>query len=361
MPILWVASWFDWYPRTISDGYQKMLQMKRKNQYLLVGPWSHNNFRTTVGDADFGNAGGRISSYQDFLQMERTWFDRWLKDDATIDLGPPVKFFMMGGGDGRRGPSGLLNHGGQWIETDAWPPRGTIPTEFYLLRGGRLTTSRPKEHAASSAYVCDPKNTVSSNGRCIIAYGPAASSGFAGMGPRDQIDLETLPGHGYPGRPIVERPDVLAFQTPPLRRDVRIAGNICVRLWVSSDAPDTDFFVKLVDVYPPGQEGARGYGFPVSEGILRARYRYSFENPTPMAPGEVYRLEFPLEPAANRFAAGHSIQVYICSSNFPNFDINRNTGDLHDHSGRPARNTIHHDREHPSAIVLPLWPTPNDQ
>ena len=133
-----------------------------------------------------------------------------------------------------------------------------------------------------------------------------------------------------------------------------MAGDIRVTLWVSSDAPDTDFYVKLVDVYPPTKDYVRGYGFPVSEGILRARYRESLENPVLMKPGERYRLEFPLEPTANRFKAGHRIQIYICSSNFPNFDINRNTSDPSSRESRVASNTVYHDAARPSSIELPI-------
>jgi len=289
--------------------------------------------------------------------MELAWFDRWMRGDDTIDIGPPVKFFMMGGGDGRRASNGRLNHGGRWIESETWPPRDTTKVPFFLHQGGELRRARPNESRASTGYAYDPKNTVSSNGRCIIAYGPAARSGFAGMGPRDQTDLETLPGHGYPGKPIADRPDVLVFQTEPLKHDVRIAGNISVTLWISSDAPDTDFYMKLVDVYPPNEDYPNGYGFPVSEGILRARYRNGFEKPVLMKPGEIYLIEFPLQPVANRFAAGHRIQIYVCSSNFPNFDINRNTGDPNDRRERIAKNTVYHDAQHPSAIILPLCRT----
>ena len=292
--------------------------------------------------------------------MELSWFDRWMKGDRTVDLGPPVKFFMMGGGDGRRASNGRLNHGGRWHHGNAWPPKDVEPTRYYLRAGGALSGEMPPEPNSSSTYVYDPQNTVSSNGRCIISYGPSAGRGFAGMGPQDQIELATLPGHGTPGRRIVDRPDVLAFQTPPLGREVVIAGNVRVALWVSSDAPDTDFYVKLVDVHPPGDDYPQGYGFPVSEGILRARYREGFDKPVLMKPGERYRLEFPLEPAANRFLAGHRIQIYVASSNFPNFDINRNTGDPTSRESRPARNTIHHDARHPSHIELPLWPAASE-
>jgi len=354
MPILWVTSWFDWYPRTISDGYQKMVKMGRQNQHLLVGPWTHNNFKTIVGDVNFGNQGGRINSYDDFLQLELAWFNRWMRGDTTADIGEPVKFFMMGGGGGERAENGRLNHGGSWIVGNAWPPKGVDPTRFYLAPGGGLSRGKPPAESSSTTYSYDPGNTVSSNGRCITAYGPAAKFGFAGMGPRDQIDLETLPGHGYPDQPIAARPDVVVFQTPPLETDLRIAGNINVDLSVSSDAPDTDFYVKLLDVYPASDDYPRGYSFPVSEGILRARYRDGFEKPVLMEAGEVYRLEFPLEPAANLFQAGHRIQIYICSSNFPNFDINPNTGDPNDRVARVANNTIHHDAVRASYITLPI-------
>lgn len=353
MPILWVTSWFDWYPRTISDGYQAMVSMGSENQYLLIGPWSHNNFRTTVGDVDFGDPEALVNSYDSFLRLELAWFDRWLKEDTSVNLGPRANFFVMGGGSGQRKDNGLLHHGGHWRASDTWPPDAR-PVDYYLHQDGALSLTKPESERSSTTYTYDPDNTVSSNGRCIIAYGPAAESGFAGMGPRDQIELETLPGHGMPGQPIANRADVLVFQTPPLDCDVTVAGNIKVKLWVSSDAPDTDFYVKLIDVHRPSENHPDGYGFPVSEGILRARYRNSFSCPESMKPGEVYCLEFPLEPTANLFRAGHRIRLDICSSNFPNFDINRNTGDPQSRESRIARNTIHHDADRPSCIALPI-------
>ena len=354
IPTLWITSWFDWYPRTISDGYQAMVARRRKDQYLIAGPWTHWNFRYKVGDVNFSNQGNGLASRKEFLNYELAWFDRYLKGDKSIDLGPTVQYYEMGGGDGTRGNGGRLNHGGHWRRGNAWPPKNGQPTKYYLHAGGKLATDRPAKQSSSTTYLYDPNNTVSSNGRCIISYGPSAGKSFAGMGPQDQIQFQALPGHGIRGQRIVERDDVAMFQTPPLKEDVVTAGNIKVNLWVSSDAPDTDFYVKLVDVHPSNKDYPRGYGFPVSEGILRARYREGFDKPVLMKQGRRYQLRIPLQPSANRFQAGHRIQIYICSSNFPNFDINRNTGDPTSHELRIARNTIHHDALHPSSITLPL-------
>jgi putative CocE/NonD family hydrolase len=127
-----------------------------------------------------------------------------------------------------------------------------------------------------------------------------------------------------------------------------------VVLYVSSDAPDTDFFVRLIDVYPSTADYPTPYAFPISDGVLRARYRDSLESPSLLKPGQVYRLEIPLEPSANLFKAGHRIRIDICSSNFPSYDINRNTGDPTDRRWRIANNTVWHDAKHPSCIVLPV-------
>jgi uncharacterized protein len=353
MPMLWVIGWFEWYARTISDGYQKMVAMGRKNQHLLIGPWTHHNVDFTCDDVNFGDRGAPVRSYGELLQFELKWFNRWLKGDTATDLGKPVKVFVMGGGDGKKDANGRLNHGGRWYFGDAWPPAETRPTEFYLGPDRSIQQERPVQHGSSTSYVYDPRNTISSNSRCIIAYAPG-TRGFTGMGPRDQIELPTLPGHGVPGRRIAERPDVLVFRSAPLTEDLTVAGNVKALLWVSSDAPDTDFFVKLIDEYPPGADYPQGYAFPVSEGILRARYREGFERPVLMEAGKTYRLEIPLQPTANLFQAGHRVRVDLCSSNFPNLDINPNTGDPNDRRPRLARNAIHHDAAHPSLIVLPV-------
>jgi putative CocE/NonD family hydrolase len=349
IPILWVGGWYDWYPRSISDGYQKMVALKHRNQHLLMGPWTHNNFEPACGDAHFGFGGRDLRSHEDYWHLELQWFNRWLKDDRTAEIGKPVQVFVMGGGDGKR-VKDRLNQGGQWYHGDTWPPQDARPTPFYLQAGGGLSREKPTRPESSTSYTYDPRNTVSSTSRCFTFR--------RAVGPKDQIELATLPGHGLPGMPISSRPDVLVFQTEPLAKDVVIAGNIKIVLHVSSDAPDTDFFVKLIDVHPPSLDYPAGFALPLTDGVLRARYRESFSTPSPLKSGQVYRLEFPLEPSANLFRAGHRIRVDVCSSNFPSYDINRNTGDPNDRRWRIAENTVWHDAKHLSAILLPI--APND-
>jgi len=355
IPIMWVTGWYEVYARSIVDGYLEMLKRGRENQFLVAGPWTHANWDPYNGDANYGAKAGVIPPNDlQFLDYELQWFNRWLKGDESAELGHPVKVFVMGGGDGRPGEEDRLNHGGAWHTGGEWPPAGTSPRTYYFHGDGTLSATKPSGGPESTTYTYDPRNTVHSDGRCEIAYGPASELGFRGMGPYNQIQMETLPGHGIPGLPTASRPDVLVFQTPPLARDTIVAGNLRAVLYVSSDAPDTDFFVKLIDVYPASEDYPAGYSFPVTDGIIRARYRNSFKTPELMEPGAVYEILLPVQPAANLFKAGHRIRVDISSSSFPNFDINRNTGDPLSRQWRIANNTIHHGGEHASFIELPI-------
>jgi putative CocE/NonD family hydrolase len=353
IPMLWITGWYEVYARSIVDGYEAMVRRDAPNQHLLAGPWTHNNFEPFNGDANYGFEAGRIPpNATEALAYKLAWFDRWLKDDETVELGAPVKLFLMGGGDGRRDDAGRLNHGGRWIAGESFRQPDSRALKLYLREGGALTREAPPDDASNTTYTYDPRNTVHSDGRCEIAYGPAAGKSFYGMGPYDQIQIETLPGHGAPGMPTASRRDLLAFQTPPLPDAVEVAGTLKAALFVSSDAPDTDFYVKLVDVYPPTSDHPAGYAFPVTDGILRARYREDFSVPSLMEEGEVYELTIPLQPVANLFAAGHRIRVDISSSSFPSYDINPNTGDPSGRTWRPANNTIHHDGVHASHIEV---------
>ena len=149
---------------------------------------------------------------------------------------------------------------------------------------------------------------------------------------------------------------MLVFQTPPLDRDVEVTGRLVVKLFAASSAPDTDFTIKLLDVYPPSADYPQGYALNLTDGILRCRYRDSWSEPRPMRPGGTYRVRVQAFPTSNLFVRGHRIRLDVSSSNFPRFDVNPNTGAPEGRglTTRVARNTVHCDRARPSHVVLPV-------
>jgi len=158
--------------------------------------------------------------------------------------------------------------------------------------------------------------------------------------------------------PLSARNDVLVFQTEPLQHDMEVTGEIEVKLWISSSAVDTDFTAKLIDVYPPSSDFPGGFDLNIGDGIVRARFRESLKREKLMEPGTICELTVKLYPTSNVFKKGHRIRVDVSSSNFPRFDLNPNTGEpLNDHRQMvSAVNTVYHDREHPSHILLPVIP-----
>ena len=156
--------------------------------------------------------------------------------------------------------------------------------------------------------------------------------------------------------PLSARNDIVVFQSEPLAADTEVTGEIEVKLWAASSAVDTDFTAKLIDVYPPTVDFPRGFDLNIGDGIVRARFRDSLKTEKLMVPGTIYPFTIKLYPTSSVFKKGHRIRVDISSSNFPRFDVNPNTGEpLNNHRRvEIATNTIFHDREHPSQIVLPL-------
>jgi hypothetical protein len=248
--------------------------------------------------------------------------------DNGIPDEPRVKVFVMGRN--------------RWREADTWPIPGARYTRYYFhsrgkansLHGdGGLGTAAPGDQPPDT-YVYDPGNPVPTLGGsacCGEDVTPIT------MGPRDQ-------------RPAEERADVLVYTTPPLEEDVEVTGPVSVMLYAASDARDTDFTAKLVDVFPDG------YAMNVAQGIIRARYRDSWERPALLEPGRLYQYTIDLWSTSNCFLRGHRIRVEISSSNFPQFDRNPNTGHPFglDAELRPARQTVFHDADHPSHILLPI-------
>ncbi|MEM9682447.1 MAG: CocE/NonD family hydrolase [Pseudomonadota bacterium] len=354
VPMIHMSSWYDPYPRTATENYIGLSQRKKGPVRLLLGPWTHGNrVKSFAGDVDFGVASvvdGTLA--EDFLALRLRWFDRWLRDLPNgVDEEPTVRLFVMGGGSGRRNAEGRLDHGGQWRDATDWPLPEAEFTSFYLHADGSLVTDKPTVEAADLAYDYDPRNPVPSIGGTITSGAPVMEGGAY-----DQHESERFFGCREPYLPLSSRPDVLVFQTEPLTEDVEMIGPIDVRLWVSSDCPDTDFTAKLVDVYPPNADYPRGFAMNVTDGILRCRYRNDWSKPELMDADEVYEILIEAFPTANLFKAGHRIRLDISSSNFPHFDANPNTGEPEGASRRTriATKRIHLDRRRPSHAILPI-------
>ena len=173
----------------------------------------------------------------------------------------------------------------------------------------------------------------------------------------DQREAENVYGAKPPyNEPLGARQDVLVFQTEPLKSDLKLIGSIEVTLWVSSDAPDTDFTAKLIDLYAPSPDYPDGFALNISDSVFRMRYRDSWERPSSMTVGSIYPVTIVMYPSANIFGQGHSIRIDISSSNFPRFDVNPNTGEplgRNTHT-RIATNTIYHDSKYPSHLKIEI-------
>ncbi|HJQ60999.1 MAG TPA: CocE/NonD family hydrolase [Vineibacter sp.] len=358
VPMVHMSSWYDPYPRTATANYLGLKHRKRGPVRLILGPWTHGcRSDTFAGDVDFGPAAtldGQLA--EDFAALRRRWFDRWLRGiDNGVDREPPVRLFVMGGGSGRRNADGRLDHGGAWRSADDWPLPGTRVVPFYLHADGALTSAAPAAAAAARTFDYDPRQPVPTIGGANSSGEPVMTGGAF-----DQVEGPRFFGCAPPYRKLADRPDVLVFQTAPLEAPVEVIGPIAVRLFVSSTCVDTDITIKLIDMHPPTADDPDGFAMNLTDGILRLRYRDSWERPTLMTPGEVYQIEVTAFPTANRFGRGHRIRLDVSSSNFPRFDLNPNTGEPEGtwRTTRAASNTLHLDRERPSHVVLPIAPHP---
>jgi putative CocE/NonD family hydrolase len=356
VPQVHMSSWYDPYTRTATDNYQGLVSRKQGPVRLILGPWTHGNRSCTyAGEVDFGPAATLDDNLAaDFLTLRLRWFDHWLRGIQNgVEAEPAVQVFVMGGGSGRRNAAGRLDHGGHWRQATTWPFPDTQFINYYLHTNGLLAPEKPAEVAAPLTYQYDPHHPVPTIGGPISSGEPMMVGGAF-----DQREAPAFFGSRPPYRPLSERPDVLVFQTPTLEQAVEATGPIVAHLWIASDCPDTDFTAKLIDVYPPSADYPEGYAMNLTGGILRVRYRDSWEVPTLMQPGTTYAIRIELFPCSNCFVAGHRIRLDIASSNFPHFDLNFNTGEpegLSTHA-RIATNTVYVDQARPSHVVLPIIP-----
>lgn len=374
-PCLYVGGWYDSYTRATFENFVGHAAARRGPVKALVGPWTHGLTTPELsyaGDVEFGPEAALAS----FREIHLAWYERYLegKPMDTQDGGEeaPLRIFVMGGGSGAKTLEGRIVHGGHWREEHEWPLARTEFTPFYLHGDGRLAMARPEAAKSHTSYRFDPDDPVPSIGGNVSSH-----SDFYGIGDRlptfriGQPLTAIMPAGGFDQRaqprffgtrppylPLSSRADVLVFETAPLHEPVEVTGPVTVRLFVSTDAPDTDFTAKLVDVYPASFQWPNGFHLNLTDSIQRLRYRKGDGTATLARPGEIYEIAFELYPTSNLFANGHRIRIDISSSNFPRFDVNPNSGEPvgTERTKRIAINTVHHDREHPSYVLLPLIP-----
>lgn len=297
----------------------------RAGQRLLIGPWAHapTSPEGKIGDVVFGKA-----AVLDMTATALKWFDYSLKGIKNeYATAAPVRLFIMGDN--------------VWRDEQEFPLKRTRYTKYYLhsVKGansinndGSLSLTPPAVERKDE-FDYDPKNPVPTIGGrlcCGQALPP---------GPADQ-------------RPNESRADVLVFSTRVLTEDTEVTGFISLELYASTSAVDTDFTALLVDVDPSG------YARFLTDGIVRARYREETDKSSEVVPSKVYKYTIDLWATANMFKAGHRIRLYVASSNFPRFNRNLNTGEGIIGSSRsvPAHQTIYHDRQYSSALILPVIP-----
>jgi putative CocE/NonD family hydrolase len=327
VPVYTVAAWYDIFQGGSLRNYLGIKsyggsEAAREGQRLLVIIGGHAGGGRKIGEVDFGP-----EAEFDLDEIMLRWYDHLLKGIANgVENEKPVKIFVMGEN--------------RWREEDDWPLARAHEIRYFLHSAGKansllgdgvLTPAAPQAEPTDS-FVYDPADPVPTIG------GPlCCDATHLAPGPRDQ-------------RPAEARQEVLVFTTPAFKQDFEVTGPVSLEVYATSSAVDTDFTGKLVDVWP------NGFAQNLTEGILRMRYRDSREKPEFMNPGEVYKVAIDLWSTSNIFKAGHRLRLEISSSNFPRFDRNLNTGEPAAFSSRmvKATNTIYHDREHPSALVLPV-------
>ena len=326
IPIWNVGGWYDIFNTGSVENFQRLqhdgAKGARGNQRLTMGPFGHGDLS---GDLAYPGQDRLAAQMMGPQSNDVRWFDYWLKgvNNGVMDE-PPVEAFMMA--SARKGAPSPKN---RMIRAADWP-LANRPVRYYPAKDMGLSTAAPAAPEAKIAYRFDPKNPVQTLGGANLTFE---------RGPMDQ-------------RPIKGRSDYLRFQTPVLDKDVAVAGPVSVELWAATDGPDTDFEAKLVDVYPDGYEAL------VLDAPIRARYRGGRrpDEVRMMTPNAPEKMTIDLWNTALTFEKGHRIALHLTSSNAPRFQVNPNDGSAPGEPGKPrvATNTIYMDRDHPTALVLPV-------
>lgn len=329
IPGFWFMSWYDVSVGPNLAAYNHVRQTAdpkiAAQQYAVIAPTLHCSYtrateNTIVGERSMGDA--RL----DYNALTYGWFDYFLKgEDNGILKMPKVRYFTMGSN--------------KWQTAETFPPPGAEPMKFYLSSNGKanslngdgaLVTAPPASDQPDN-FTYDPMNPVPSYGGNVCCTGNAITGG------------------SFDQRKMEERPDILVYSSEPLKQGVELSGPIDVTLYVSSDAKDTDFTVKLIDV----DEQGRAYN--LDETIQRMRYRDGYDKPQVwMEPGNIYKVRFQPMVTSNYFAPGHRIRLEVSSSNFPRFDRNLNTGgkNYDETQGVVAHNSVHHSQKYPAEVII---------
>jgi len=326
VPTLNIGGWYDIFSKTTIELVDRVRaesrdRAVRRNQFVVLGPWAHGVGVRKVGELDFGS-----EAALNVGDLQFRWFQYWLQGKETgIEDWPAYYLFVMGEN--------------RWRGENEWPLKRTQFANYFLHSGGgansikgdgALSATKPETEKADT-FIYDAANPAPTLGGNNLV-GAAA-------GPFDQTKIE-------------ERNDILVYTTSPLEADVEVTGPVKMILYAASTARDTDFTAKLMDVHPDGK------AYNHCDGIIRARYREGMDKPNLIEPGQVQRYEIDLWVTSNLFKRGHRIRAEVSSSNFPRFDRNPNSGKPFgtDTELLKATQTIYHDAERPSRLVLPVIP-----
>ncbi len=302
--------------------------------YLVMGPWSHGSWSGGDGDK-LGNL--RFNSKTGVFFREK------------IEL-PFFEYHLKGKGDNKQAKAHVFETGSnRWRKFDAWPPKESTAKSLFLHADGKLDWSAPTETAGFDEYISDPAKP--------IPYQDKIHVGMAG----DYMTVDQ--------RFAARRTDVLVYQTPELTEDLTLAGPIDVELFASTSGTDSDFIVKLIDVYPndypdldPNPAGVKmgGYQAMVRGDVFRGRYRNSFEKPEAFKPGEPARIHFTMPDACHTFRPGHRMMIQVQSSWFPLIDRNpQKFVDIYqakEEDFQKATQRVYHDAEKASKVTIHVLP-----
>ena len=324
VPCFTIGSWYDFMNQgSIASFIGRQEQggpNSRGKQQLIIGPWLHGrlNKGNKVGDLVYPDN----AVWPEVEHMVR-WFNHHLKgiETGVYKESKPVRYYVMGA-LGEEGAPGNV-----WRSAESFPPTSES-TAMYLQSGGKLTATPPADTASVTRYESDPRQPMQ------------------------------IPGAGFPGardaRPFEQQSEVRTFTTEPLDAAVEWTGRIKAEMFVSSTVRDTDFLVRVSDVYPDGRS------ILIVDYPLRARYREGFDHEALLEPGKVYKLAWDIGWISQVFNRGHRIRVTVASTGAPLYEPNPQTGEPltieFPANAVKGTNTIHHEREHGSRIIAPLMP-----